>query len=186
MTQNASELFIAGISGGRVWQGARGATVPTGLDAPGTGWTDLGYLSEDGHSLPEELETEDVKVWPTTIVARSIVTGQSAESKLAFAQWNASTLALRFGGAWTEDTPGIKVMKVPVARSFDHALIIDNTDGGKTYRYILEKVSITGFEEIAHKTGEPALLGMTLKILPANDTDWWEIRSDDPAVVVTP
>lgn len=184
--QDPSELFIAGISGGQVWQAARGATVPTGLDAPATGWTDLGYLSEDGHSLSEDLETEDVKVWPTMVVARSIVTGQTLEAKLALAQWNADTLALRFGGTWTEDTPGIKVMKVPVARSFDHALIIDNEDGERTYRYLLEKVSITGFEEISHKTGEPALLGMTVKILPATDADWWELRSDDPAIVVVP
>jgi hypothetical protein len=185
MAQDASELFIAGITGGRVWQAPRGTVVPDGLEAPAAGWTDLGYLSEDGHSLSEDTESEDIKVWPTTIVARSIVTGQTTEAKFSLAQWNADTLALRFGGIWTEDAiSSVKTMKVPVARSFDHALIIDNTDGGRTYRYVLAKVSITGFEEIVHKTGEPSLLGMTVKILAATAVDWWDLRSDDPAIVV--
>lgn len=185
--QSYEELFIAGISGGQVWQAPVGTTVPDGLEAPGAGWTDLGLLSEDGHSFSEEIETEDIKVWPGTAVARNIVTGRTAEASFALAQWNADTLAARFGGTWTKAAAsGVKTLKVPVNRVSDSQLIIDNKDGDRTYRYVFERTSISGFEEVAHKAGEPALLGMTVKVLAKDAVDWWELRSDDPAIALPP
>jgi hypothetical protein len=183
MAEDPGELFVAGISGGQVWVAPRSATVPAGLEEPGAGWTDLGFLSEDGHSLSEETETSDIKLWQRNQVARTIVTGQTVEVKMALAQWNADTLALRFGGSWTSDSvSGVKTLKVPASRQWDLAMLIDSTDGGRTYRYVHEKASITGFEEISHKAGEPALLGMTVRVVPVDDVDWFELRTDDPAI----
>jgi hypothetical protein len=184
--QSFEELFIAGISGGRVWQAPSGTTPPRDMAAPGVGWVDLGYLSEDGHSFNEEMETEDIKVWPGTAIARTITTSRSAEAKLALAQWNSDTLATRFGGTWVT-AAGVATLKVPVNRAAQQSmLVIDNIDGDRTYRYVFERVSISGFEEIVHKTGEPALLGMTCKVLAKDDTDWWELRTDDPAIATGP
>ncbi|MGB8021742.1 MAG: hypothetical protein WCF04_10990 [Candidatus Nanopelagicales bacterium] len=185
MAQTAAELFVAGISGGHMWFGAVGATLPTLLAAPTTGWTEAGYLSEDGFATSQDIGTEDLKVWPLLSPARSVVTEQSVELSLALAQWNADTLGLYWGGTWTEDVPsGVKTLTVPNTRSLDLAVIIDATDGDRTYRYIIEQASISGFEEITHKLGEPSLLGFTMKILAADDTYWFKILTDDTAVVV--
>jgi len=179
--QSYQELFIAGISGGRLYQSLPGGTLPADLAAPTDGWVDLGYLSEDGHGFTESMESTDIKVWPGTGIARTITTSRTAEAKFALAQWNADTLAFRFGGTWTT-AASVHTLKVPVNRITESMLIVDNVDGGRTYRYIWARAFISGFEEIAHKAGEPALLGMTCKILPVDDVDWWELRSDDPAL----
>lgn len=186
MAQDTAELFIAGIAGGQVWMADVGATAPVDLAAPGTGWTDMGYLSEDGFGVTPGMNTEDIHVWPLMTTARTVVTEQSLEFKLAFAQWNADTLAWFYGGAWTTSAGGTKRLSVPLNRATDKAMLIDAQDGDRTYRYILEHASLSDFEEVTHKLGEVSLLGFTLKVLPASDTEWFALESDDPAILVGP
>jgi hypothetical protein len=180
--QDVAELFVAGISGGHVWAAPVGTAPPVGLETPAAGWVDMGYLSEDGFGATPGLESEDIKVWPLLTTARTVLTEQSLEVKLAFAQWNADTLGFYFGGAWTDGTTH-KTLSVPTVRATDWALVIDASDE-RTYRYVLERATLSDFEEITHKLGEPALLGCTMKVLPTSDTEWFRIVTDDEAVVV--
>lgn len=186
MAQTAAELFVAGTSGGAFYTAPIGTTLPTGLATPTSPWLEMGLLSEDGYSASPDVGTEDIKVWPLLSPARTVVTDQSIELSLALAQWNQDTLALYWGGTWTEDVPsGVKTLTVPNTRSLDLAVIVDASDGtDRTYRYVVANATISGFEEIAHKHGEPSLLGFTLKVLAADADDWFEIRTNDTAVVV--
>jgi hypothetical protein len=185
--QDVTELMIAGDAGGHAWAAPLGTVLPVGLAAPGTGWVDMGYLSEDGFTITPSVESEDIKVWPLKQAARTVVTEEIHEIGLAFAQWNADTLAMYFGGTWA-DTAGVKTLEVPLARaSYETALVIDFSDGDRQYRYVLPRVNLTDFEEITHKLGEPALLGVTGKALPASGaTSVYSVITDDAAVVVTP
>lgn len=186
MSQDVTELFVAGIAGGRVWVAPAGTTMPTALGNPGTGWTDMGYLSEDGFAVAPEQDTEDIHVWPLLPAARTVTTGASTSFKLAFAQWNADTLGLYWGGTWADDG-SVKRLKVPPNRAAArYSLIIDSADGDRTYRYALPLVDLSGFEEITHKLGEPSLLGCTMKPLAASADEWFSILTDDTAVVVAP
>lgn len=180
--QNTAELFIAGTAGGRLWMADPGTALPSALEAPAAGWTDMGYLSEDGYDLSPSVDTEDFKVWPLKQTALSVVTGQEIELKLALAQWNADTTALYFGGQWAT-AGGVATLSVPLQRSFEKALVIDAEDGGRTYRYVLARASLSDFETITHKHGELALLGFTLKVLPASDSEWFQLVTDDEAIL---
>lgn len=185
MTQDVTQLFVPGDSGGRVWVAPAGTTMPTDLAAPGTGWTDMGYLSEDGFTAGQERETEDVHVWPLKPAARTITTSVEGSFKLAFAQWNADTVAMYWGGQWS-DNGSVKRLTVPANRvDARYSLIIDAADGdGRTWRYAAPLVVLSEFEEVTHKLGEPSLLGCTMKPLAGSDSEWFSIYTDDTAVVV--
>lgn len=186
MGQSTEELFIAGISGGHVWIAPPGTPLPVGLDAPEAPFVDMGYLSEDGWGATPGIETQDIKVWPLLAAARTVVTARTLEVKLKFAQWNADTLAMYWGGIWTLDAAsGVRTLTVPSSRTTDAVGVIDASDGpGRTYRYSLGAISLSGFEEVPHKLGEPSLLGCTLKVLPMSADKWFDLHTDDPAVIV--
>lgn len=181
--QDVSELFVAGVSGGRVHVAPAGTAPPDGLEEPGAGWTDMGVLSEDGFAVGQETDTTDIKVWPVLATARTIINGQTASFTLAFAQWNAATLALYWGGTWSQDG-GVKRLAIPSSRATSRwSLIIDAADGARTYRYLVPAAELSQFEEITHKIGEISTLGVTMNPV-ASGPDWFELITDDPAVQV--
>lgn len=56
--------------GGAIYVAAAGATLPTdAVTALGTGWTCLGYASEDGLTNENTAETNEVKAWGGDVVA---------------------------------------------------------------------------------------------------------------------
>lgn len=65
---------------GAVWVGPLTATLPTSVDATLTGFTELGYVSEDGLTNTNGLESADIKDWGGTTVLTT-QTGKSDEFK---------------------------------------------------------------------------------------------------------
>lgn len=61
---------------GAVYYAAKGTTLPTNETDALTGWTSVGYISEDGVTNAMEIESEDIKAWGGDTVL-SVRTGKT-------------------------------------------------------------------------------------------------------------
>ncbi|MEU6651276.1 phage tail protein [Streptomyces sp. NPDC046900] len=75
-----------------------GTTAPTDPYSPwGTGWTDLGYGTEDGLTESPNENHQTFGAWGETSPVLDIITGRQSQFKINFEQTNAWTLALWHG-----------------------------------------------------------------------------------------
>lgn len=74
------------------------ATPPTDATSPLTGYTELGYVSEDGVTITPTVETEDRRDWGGDVV-RTLLTERGAEVTVTFIESGPDTLREIFGDA---------------------------------------------------------------------------------------
>lgn len=180
--QSTEELFVAGASGGHVWMAPVGTTPPVGIAVPGTGWVDMGYLSEDGAEITPGVETEKVKVWPLPTTARVITTERTMEVKFAFAQWNADTIATYLGGGWTDDVDSRTLAADPAWNS-ETAILIEANDN-RTIRLFIPRGAVTGYDSATWKLGEIATMGLTYEAMVDSAGKWVDFIDDKVEVGV--
>lgn len=184
---SADQVVVGG--SGKVYVAATTATAPVNATtALGSGWTELGYVSSDGVTLSFAKTTEPINAWQSLYPIRRITTEASAMVKFNLQQWNADTLKLALGGGTvTEPTAGVFKFTPAAPTTIDsRSLVVDWTDGTKSYRMYLKTGMVTEAVETNITRSASADLPITFEATPASGDDAFILYTNDTAFDPTP
>ena len=150
---------------GDVYTADVGTAIPTNIDTPGTGWTMLGMISEDGASwTPPEEETEEIKIWQSPYPARVVTTGLTSSLSFALDGWDRETVPFALGGGTFTDVTGppAQVIYHPPGpgESVSKAIFLKVLDGTVKLGLYFAKGRVVGRDDTVFKPDEPALLAV--------------------------
>ena len=141
--------------------GTTAAVAPTSaVSALGTGWSDLGYVSEDGVTESTATTSEKIRAWQKAKVVRVTITEGTVSWKLVLIQTSAATVALYHGG--TVEADGSIVIDPTRARPvlpFD----IDVIDGDEIIRSYAPEAQITEVGDLVYQNGAPIGYEVTIE-----------------------
>jgi len=172
---------------GNVYIAPKGTTAPTDLDAPwGTGWVDLGYLSDDGVEMNYSTDTEDIKAWQSLSQVRKVLT--SVDMTLAFTaiELKAAAITLYFPSATiatdVEDT--VSTLSIPAAPTPDERAIgLEWIDGPIKNRLIIPRGEVTDRDSITVARSAAVGLNMTVTAYATSAPAIATWLSNDPSWV---
>jgi hypothetical protein len=169
MANNADQVDVAAT--GAVYMSTIGATAPTNATAAwSTAWKELGFLSEDGLTENQGLDSEEIKAWQNGAVVRRVITGSRMELAFTPIETNLQTLDLFYPGSVTTQVTGPPaetqtIIKLPVATP--KAFGIDVIDGTKRLRVIVAKAEVADRGEVSYLNSAPVSYPVTLNVTPS-------------------
>lgn len=136
---NASQVVVG--SNGKVWVAATTATAPTNSAAAmPAGWTDLGYVSEDGVTFTEGKDITDIGAWQSFYPIRYIVNSRLVTASFTLRQWNNATVQFALGGVIAANGAGEWTYTPPSPETLDlRQMVIEWFDGTKSYRLLVRR-----------------------------------------------
>lgn len=144
MAADASKVRVAVT--GAVYKGLTSATAPTGTAGAPTGFTDLGYISEDGVEigLPGVGDSTPIKAWQNGTTVRTIRTASEDKPTWHFTMLETSlaTVELYFGVTVTQ-TASEGSFEYTVADRDPVSLIVDAIDGAELIRDYIPNAVVT-------------------------------------------
>ena len=155
MSLDSTQVLVAGSA--TLYLATQGATVPTGLAAPGTAqWTDAGYLTDAGATFDLTRSTNDVNVWQSLDPIRIITTSFTKAVSMTLRQWNPTNLAYALGGGTSTMGTGTAggtaygTYTYPAAsENPTRAVILDTFDGSYTVRFYWPSMTVQGDVSVA-------------------------------------
>lgn len=165
MAQNADNIAIVRpVVNGAAWCAPSSAAVPTGASAALTGFTSLGWLTEDGITMTINKETTDLKGFGGD-TALTIQTSHDVEFKFKPMEWNETVAKEMFGDAnVTTDAAKVTVNgdDLPTRR-----YIFDMRGrGNQLIRVVVPNCKVTSIGDLPFKHNEPMAAEFTLKAFP--------------------
>lgn len=145
MAQKASDVAVA--VSGAVMKGLTTATAPTGTSGATTGFTDLGFISEDGVEieLPGAGDSTPIKSWQNGTVVRTIRTPTDENPKWTFAmqQTSKESVETYFGVTITQTATEGSFEFVATANRPFNSYIVDAIDGAELQRDYIPRGVVT-------------------------------------------
>jgi len=139
------------------------ATVSAAYAAP---WRVLGYLSDDGPTIGQSTDTEDITPWQSIVPIRTIITGRQVTIQFTLWQLNPDTLALYFGTPTPEETDGNLDMQVRTDQPQRlYAVSIDSADADRVLRITFPRASLSDAGDMQIQRGAAIPLDCTLSAL---------------------
>lgn len=157
MATNA-ELARLGVTGA-LYVAPLGTTIPTGLAAWGTGWEDVGYISDDGVTESLSEDKQEFTPWQSATPIRTEVTTSVQTFKATLWESKATTISLYY--RVPEDDMTVTGTTPNEVVSFDQlgkpardvrAFGIDVIDGTYHRRIILPNAEVTERGDITYKS----------------------------------
>lgn len=145
-----------------------GATAPTDAStAWGGGWTDLGFISEDGIDYDANRESKEIKAFQNGAVVRKMNTGEAPTWKFTLLETTAAGLGLYFAGATiTGAAPGTGSIDYKGANANKKAFGLDIVDGDRLIRWVIPLGEVSDIGTLAMKNGEPYSYELTITGYP--------------------
>ena len=156
MALDAAKVRIGGGPGvtGEVLVGPTTATPPATAAAVTTGYTGLGYVSEDGIVRTPERTTEDIKAWQGGTIVRTVVT----EAKVLFAftliETSKAAVEFAFGSTVTQSAAEGTYSADPGATGGRRSFVLDVVEGANPRREPFEG-ELTSLGATTFAAGEP-------------------------------
>ncbi len=186
MGKDVDEIVVG--ANGTVWVAPVGTAAPADeAEAPGAGWVDMGYTSEDGATLTDSKTLEQIPVWQLFYAARRIITERDLNVAVVLRQWSGEKVKLAFGGGEVTEpdvvgNPGKYKYTPPSPGEIDErAYMLDWVDGTKHYRLVIPRCMVTENVETNLVRTAAADLPITVGILGSDGVDPWYLLTDDPA-----
>jgi hypothetical protein len=146
---------------------------PPGTDPPDIGddweapWRVLGYLSDDGPTIGQSTDSEDLIPWQSPVPIRSVITGRSITLQFVMWQLNEITLAMYFD--MDEPTVGSDGSIEMELRSDSpqhlYAVGIDSRDAARSFRIVFGRASLSAAGDMQITRGAAIPLDVTLSAL---------------------
>jgi hypothetical protein len=167
MTTDAAKVRVAVT--GAVMKGAYGATAPTGTGGTTTGFTDLGFISEDGVeiSLPGAGDSTPIKAWQDNTTVRVVRAPSEDRPSWHFTmiETSVATVETYFGVTVTTGaTEGS--FEFTVTDRPDNAYIVDAIDGTELIRDYIPKGVVTDVGPHTLSNGEAIGYEVTVEADP--------------------
>ena len=125
MAVNAAKAVVG--QGGTVMYGTVGVTTPTSATAATTGFSDVGYLDEDGVTISVTPNVQDFNVWQSKQPVRRENLSQDIRVSGNFAEWNPNTVPVVFGGGAVSG--GSYTFPTDTDALNEFAVLVDVVDG---------------------------------------------------------
>lgn len=164
-TQNADNIqIVRPVVNGAAWCAGSSATLPTTASEALTGFSTLGWLTEDGISMSINKETTDIHGFGGD-VAVSIQTSHDVEFTFRPMEWNETVAKEMFGSAnVTANAATVKVTgDTPEQKKYVFDLRGRNN---QLIRVVVPNCQITSLGEFPFKHNEPMSAEFTLKAFP--------------------
>jgi len=137
------------------------AVAPTSaVSVLGVGWTDLGYVSEDGVTESTSVSTEKIRAWQKLKVVRTTITEGTVSWKAVLIQTSADTVALYHGGTVAGDG---SIVVDPTAERPLIAVVIDIIDGAEIIRSYAPEAQVTEVGDLVYQNGAPIGYEVTIE-----------------------
>lgn len=136
MALDASNAEVAGT--GAVYVGLTSATAPATLYAATTGFTDLGYIGEDGVTESHDESVEKLRAWQNGAVVRTVRTDGSVTFSFTLLETTEATVELAYG---TTVTSGVYLIDLAATRE-RVSLVLDTEDGDEVERVYIPDAEV--------------------------------------------
>jgi hypothetical protein len=169
---------------GSVYIAPKGTTAPADLDAAwGSGWVDLGYLSDDGVEMSYSTDTEDINAWQSLSPVRKVLTGVDMTLGFTAIELKTSTVTLYFPSAtMTDVSPGVHKLSIPAAPEPDERAIgLEWVDGDIKNRLIIARGEVSDRDSITLARSSAVQLPMTVSAYADTAPEIAVWLSNDPA-----
>lgn len=181
-TLAASEIRIG--ASGTIYIAPSGTAGPSTVTAAWTGFTQLGYATEDGVKLTRSMDTEQVKGWQSISPLRYLITGVSLQAAFSVEQFNKDTLTLWLGGGTiTNQGGGSFLYNISSTPTVDERVFgVEWVDGSIVNRFIMGRCMVTEGGEATVGRSAAIELPLTISAMtPASGTVLGYIVTNDSA-----
>lgn len=166
MALNSANVRVAVT--GEVLVGATSATAPTGTGGTTTGFTGLGYVSEDGVTETRDRSSDTIKAWQNADTVRTVVTDATLTYSFTLIETKKETVELFYGATVTEAAAEGNFVMVPANTGGRKSFIIDVVDGAELRRIYIPSGEVTEVGDVVYASGEP--IGYEVTITAYADT----------------
>lgn len=173
---------------GAVAYAATTATLPTDAGtAPGTGWTDCGYVSEDGVTVTPSYSTTDIKDWSKGAV-RTLLNEFTGEVTFGFIQTDYESLVAIFGADNVTKTNASSshgeqiTVKIGAHMAPAKAWCFSMKDGDAKVRIVLPNAQPVLDGSLSFVADEPITWNVSIKCNADSNGDSIYIMTDDGVV----
>lgn len=144
-----------------------GGTVPTGTGSATTGYTDLGYISEDGVTETQagSGDTEPIKAWQGGATVRTLrtPTDENPSWSCVLLETKLETVELYYGTTVTTDVSEGSFEIDASATRPHHTFILDVVDGAELYRVFIPNGVVTEVGERVYRGTEAIGFEVTIE-----------------------
>lgn len=170
-----SGAVLAGVGGTSLcWVAPVGTAAPTDATTElGTGWVDLGWVSQDGLELAVDEDTNEIFGFGSLQKIRTLITSSNQSVSVSFLESNQRVLEvyhrLPLNSLTAADVEGAFDFATGAATTARYAFCFDMVDGANHIRAVMETVEVTEREGLAIQAGEGIQYGVTLSPVPGAD-----------------
>jgi hypothetical protein len=156
-TANGAGLYVAPVGT------APPADCKTAWAAP---WAILGYASDDGPTIGQSTDVNELIPWQSAVPLRTVVTKRAVTVHFILWQINEQTIAMYFDQPVPTPVTGLISMDVLSAGAQQlYAIGIDSADGTKGLRVVFPRASLSDAGDMQIKRGEAVPLDCKLSAL---------------------
>lgn len=156
MTASADNVLV-GITGA-VYVGATSATAPTSSTSALTGFSDLGYVSNDGVTITPDKSSNAIRAWQNADLVREVVTESTLTYSFMLLETTTDSIEAYFGSTLVDGKMEVNPSNTGGQKSF----VIDIVDGSKVVRHYIPTGEIMKVEAQTVKNGEAVGFGVTV------------------------
>lgn len=152
---------------GAVYVGEAEHTAPTdALSAVPVGFTDLGYVSDEGVTETRERSTNQIRAWQRGALVREVTTESSIQYSFRLLETTKETLEF-FYGVTVDENGGFDLK--PAESGGRKPLILDIVDGEEEVRVYLKSTEVSEVGDVVYSNGEAIGYEVTLTAYPDAD-----------------
>ena len=164
----ADDVLIGTANGPGIWMAPVGTSAPTdATSALAADWSTLGYLSEDGVTLSQSTNSEDIYPWQGRSPVRTMITERNLALEFSMFEFNEQNLQLYFGmeqaTQGTADSWSLNVVSNAPAQIY--SFVIDVADLDVKVRYYIPRGSLSDAGDLEITDSGVMALPVTLKTL---------------------
>lgn len=156
---------------GAVYVGATTVTAPTDSGtAPAVGFTDLGYVSDQGVTESLSQTSKIIKDWFGTTLRRVVTDGEYS-IKLTLIERSQGVLEAYYGATATTGATEGSINVDPTATGGEQSFIIDYIDGSEVKRIYVATGEITERGDLSSVKGDAEGYAITITAYPDSNGD---------------
>jgi hypothetical protein len=164
---NPDEVQVGTANGPGIYLAPPGTTPPPATGDWPSPWECLGYLSDDGPTIAQSTDSEDITPWQSVVPIKSIITSRGVTCQFVMWQLNERTIGLYFdvtppalgtGGELEFDVRTDTPQQL-------YSVGIDSADAARIFRVSFYRASLTDAGDMQIQRGAVIPLDVTLSAL---------------------
>lgn len=151
---------------GGIYVGTSSATLPTSASATLTGFTSLGYISEDGVTNNNTPESDEVKAWGGSTVMTVQTSKEDTFTFTLLEALNEEVLKLIYGASNVTTASSKTTVKATTDEYASLPFVIDMKINGKKHRTVIPNARISELGEVVYNDTDAVGYEVTITAMP--------------------